>query len=63
MSEMKNGTSKVSRDTNQRDPSLKRCLKEKSSPEKSRHKSTACGLKMSAARSEFMLSLISRHYS
>lgn len=52
----------MSRDTNQRDPSLKHCLRDKSSPEKSGCKSTACGLKMSA-QSEFMLPLISRRYS
>lgn len=54
MSKMKNGSSNVSRDTNLRVPSLKRCLKDKSSPGKSR-----CKLKMS----EFMLTMISRHYS
>lgn len=52
----------MSRDTNQRDSSLKHCLQDKSSPEKSGCKSTACGLKMSA-QSEFMLPLISRRYS
>lgn len=51
MSEMKNGSSKVSRDTNQRDPSLKGCLKDKSSPEKSHCKPTVCGSKGSVYRS------------